>query len=77
MCVPARMEIDSRFNYVYVLDSGNSTLSCYNPVGLYRWTLGGAQVLFSKPLGFAVNRDGEEVLVADTENNIVQKFTLR
>ena len=77
MCVPSRMEIDSRFNYVYVLDSGNSKLSCYNPVGLYRWTLSGARATFSKPLGFAVSHEGDEVLVADTENNIVQKFTLR
>ena len=77
LCVPARIEVDEKYNYLYVLDSGNSKLSCYNPDGLYRWTLGGAQLPFSKPLGFAVNRDGEELLVADTENNMVQKFTLR
>jgi DNA-binding beta-propeller fold protein YncE len=62
---------------VYVLDAGNSLILSYNPDGLYRWALRGAEVPFSKPLGFAVNSEGEEVLVADTENNIVQKFTLR
>jgi len=77
LCVPARMEIDTRYNYVYVLDSGNSQLSSYNPNGLYRWTIRSAQMPFDKPLGFAMDASGEEFLVADTENNVVQKFTLR
>jgi DNA-binding beta-propeller fold protein YncE len=79
LCVPARIEIDRKNNYVYVLDSGNSLLICINPAvgGMYRWALRGAQAPFSKPLGLSVNPDGDEVLVADTENNIVQKFTLR
>ena len=77
LCAPARIEVDTRNNYVYVLDSGNSLLMCYNPDGLYRWALRGADRSFSKPLGFAINPDGDEVLVADTDNNIVQKFTLR
>jgi hypothetical protein len=77
ICVPARIEVDARFHYVYVLDSGNSQLSSYNPDGLYRWTLNGAQQPFDKPLGFAMDDRGEEFLVADTENNCVQKFTLR
>ena len=77
ICVPARLDVDEKNHFVYVLDAGNSLLLCFNPDGLYRWALGGAQVPFSKPLGFAVSRDGEELLVADTENNIVQKFTLR
>jgi DNA-binding beta-propeller fold protein YncE len=77
LCVPARIETDRKYNYVYVLDSGNSQLSCYNPDGLYRWTLVGAQAPFAKPLGFAVDSRGEEFLVSDTGNNFVQKFTLR
>jgi len=77
LCVPARLEIDEKNHYVYVLDSGNSLLMCYNPDGMYRWALRGAQEPFSRPLGFAVNADGDEFLVADTENNVVQKFTLR
>lgn len=77
LCVPARIEVDREYNYVYVLDAGNSHLACYNPDGLYRWTLRGAQSPFAKPLGFAVDSRGEEFLVADTESNIVQKFTLR
>ena len=45
--------------------------------GLFHFALRGADAPFSKPLGFAVNPDRDEVLVADTENNVVQKFTLR
>jgi DNA-binding beta-propeller fold protein YncE len=77
LCVPARLEIDDKNDYVYVLDAGNSQLSCYDPDGLYRWTLREGQVPFSKPLGFAMDNDAAEFLVADTDNNIVQKFTLR
>lgn len=77
LCEPARIRMDKQ--YLYVLDSGNSLLMCFNPDvgGMYRWALSGAQASFSKPLGVAVNPDGDEFLVADTENNIVQKFTLR
>lgn len=77
LCVPARIEVDDKNHYVYVLDSGNSLLMLFNEDGLYRWALRGAQQAFSKPLGIAVNPDGDELLVADTENNVVQKFTLR
>lgn len=77
LCVPARIEVDVKNHFVYVLDSGNSLLMLFNEDGLYRWALRGADRPFSKPLGFAVDAEGEELLVADTENNIVQKFTLR
>lgn len=77
LCVPARIEIDERNDYVYVLDSGNGLLMSFNPDGMYRWSLHEAQVTFSGPLGFAVDANGGEFLIADTENNIVQKFTLR
>lgn len=79
LCVPARIRIDEKNDYLYILDVGNSLLICYNPSvgGMYRWALRGAEVPFFKPLGLAVNADGDEILVADTENNSVQKFTLR
>jgi len=77
LCVPARIEVDEKNNYVYVLDTGNSLLILFNPDGLYRAALRGAELPFSRPLGFAVDSSGGEYLVADTENNIVQKFTLR
>ena len=79
LCVPGRIEVGGREHYVYVLDVGNSLLMCFNPDagGMYRWALRGAQAPFSKPLGVAINAEGDEFLVADTENDFVQKFTLR
>ena len=76
--MPARIEIDNKNDYVYVLDSGNSLLERFNLDGRHSaGRLRGAERPFSNPLGLAVNPDRDEVLVADTENNIVQKFTLR
>ena len=75
---PARIEIDNKNDYVYVLDAGNGLSRALQPrTASTRWRCAGRAVPFSKPLGLAVNSDGDEVLVADTENNIVQKFTLR
>lgn len=77
LCVPGRLEIDNKNDYVYALDAGNSLLVRFNRDGRYLAALRGAQRPFLRPLGFAINPDRDEVLVADTENNIVQKFTLR
>lgn len=79
LCVPGRIEVGGREHFVYVLDVGNSLLMCFNPNvgGMYRWALRGAQRPFTKPLGVAINDEGDEFLVADTGNDFVQKFTLR
>lgn len=79
LCVPSRIRIDEKNHYLYILDVGNSLLICFNPSagGMYRWALRGAELPFFKPQGLSVNPDGDEFLVADTENNTVQKFTLR
>jgi len=77
LCKPARIEIDNKNDYVYVLDIGNGLLGRFHTEGRFLAAWRGAQRPFSKPQGVAVNPDRGEVLVADTENNIVQKFTLR
>jgi len=77
MCEPGRIEVDNKNDYVYVLDAGNGLLVRFNRDGRYLAALRGAERQFSRPLGFAVGSDRDQVLVADTENNIVQKFTLR
>jgi DNA-binding beta-propeller fold protein YncE len=79
LCVPGRIEINERGTnrYVYVLDTGNSLLVRYNLDGRFLAVLRGAERPFSHPLGFAVSDDGERFLVADTKNNVVQRFTLR
>jgi tripartite motif-containing protein 71 len=77
LCVPGRIEIDNKNHFIHVLDSGNGLFERYYLDGRFLFALRGAERPFSKPLGLAVNTDREEFLVADTENNIVQKFTLR
>ena len=77
LCVPARIEIDNKNDYVHVLDAGNGLFERFSLDGRFFFALRGAERPFSKPLGLAVSPDRDEVLVADTENNIVQKFTLR
>jgi DNA-binding beta-propeller fold protein YncE len=77
LCVPARIEVDKQHQYVYVLDAGNSLLARFNLAGQFLAALRGAERPFDRPRGFGVNPDRDEVVVADTENNIVQKFTLR
>jgi hypothetical protein len=79
LCVPARIEIDKSGtnDYVYVLDAGNGLLIRFNLDGRFLAALRGAERLFSQPLGFAVNPARDEVFIADTKNNIIQKFILR
>jgi DNA-binding beta-propeller fold protein YncE len=77
LCVPARIRIDEKNDYVYVLDAGNGLLMRFDRDGTFLAALRGADRPFSRPQGFSVNPDTDQVLVADTENNIVQKFTLR
>jgi hypothetical protein len=62
---------------VYFLDAGNGLFERFNIEGRFLFALRGAARPFSKPRGMAVNPDRDEYFVADTENNIVQKFTLR
>ncbi|MHB8835925.1 MAG: NHL repeat-containing protein [Candidatus Methylomirabilia bacterium] len=77
LCEPARIEVDNKNDYVYVLDASNGLFERFNLEGRFLFSLRGAARPFFKPLGMAVNPDRDEYLVADTDNNIVQKFTLR
>lgn len=77
LCSPGRLEIDNKNSYVYVLDAGNGLFERFNLDGRFLAALRGAERPFAKPLGMALNPERDEVFVADTENNIVQKFTLR
>lgn len=76
-CSPGRIEIDNKNDYVNVLDIGNGLFERFYTDGRFLFAMRGAKRPFSNPLGLAVSPDRDEVLVADTENNIVQKFTLR
>jgi len=77
LCSPARIEVDNKNDHVYVLDAGNGLFERFQLGGRLLFALRGASRPFSRPLGMALNPERDEYLVADTENNIVQKFTLR
>ena len=77
LCVPARIRIDNENDYVYVLDAGNGLLSRFSRDGRFYSALRGAERPFVRPLGFALLPDRDQFVVADTANNIVQKFTVR
>lgn len=77
LCVPERIRVDEENDFVYVLDSGNSLLMRFTRDGQFLAALSGAERTFLRPRGFAIKPDVDLVLVADTDNDIVQKFTLR
>jgi DNA-binding beta-propeller fold protein YncE len=77
LCVPERVRVDEKNDYVYVLDSGNGLLMRFTRDGRFLAGLPGAERTFLHPGGFAIDPGRDLVLVADTDNNIVQKFTLR
>ncbi|HWR97303.1 MAG TPA: hypothetical protein VN317_02695 [Candidatus Methanoperedens sp.] len=77
LCVPARVRYDERKQYLYVLDSGNSLLSIFHRNGNYISALRGAARTFDRPGGFAFRPESGDFAVADTGNDLVQKFTLR
>lgn len=77
LCAPGRIEVDNNNNYVNVLDAGNGLFERFTLDGHLLFALRGAARPFSKPRGLAMHPNRDEVLIADTENNIVQKFTLR
>jgi hypothetical protein len=77
LCVPARVRYDERKEYFYVLDSGNSLLSIFHRSGNFISALRGADRTFDEPGGFTLRPESGEFAVADTGNDIVQKFTLR
>lgn len=77
LCVPGRIEADNKSDYLYILDAGNGLLSRFTRDGRFLAALRGADRPFVHPRGFTLSTDRDEFVVADTENNIVQKFTLR
>lgn len=77
LCVPSRIEIDNEEDILYILDSGNGFLMRFTRDGNYLAGFRGAARTFQKPGGFSIDPERGQITVADTGNNIVQKFTLR
>jgi len=76
-CEPGRMESDNRYDYLYLVDAGNALFERFTRDGRFLSALGGAARPFNAPRGLALEEDRGDYAVADTGNNIVQKFTLR
>jgi DNA-binding beta-propeller fold protein YncE len=77
LCVPARIRSDNRDRFLYVLDSGNGLIARFHREGRYLSAVRGAERPFASPGGFALREGSDQFVVADTGNNLVQKFTLR
>jgi hypothetical protein len=76
-CSPARIEIDNHDDYVYILERERGVLNRFTKSGDYVDSIWEAEEPFLFPMGFAVRPRTREVWVADTGNNIVQRFSLR
>ena len=77
LCVPARVRYDVKKEYLYVLDSGNGLLSIFHWTGNFIGALRGADRSFNRPGGFDFRPLSGKFVLADTGNNLVQKFTQR
>ncbi len=74
-CGHSRIRIEPRKYTVYIADTENDRLILFDKDGEPLGELRGGNVPFKSPSGLYVNQSfGEHVIVADTGNNIIQKF---
>jgi DNA-binding beta-propeller fold protein YncE len=75
LCGPSRIRIEPRKYTVYIADTENDRVILFDRDGEPRGELREGKVPFRKPTGLNVNLTfGEHVIVADTGNNLIQKF---
>jgi len=75
LCGPSRIRIEQRRYTVYIADTENNRVILFDKEGEPLGELKGGDVPFKKPGGLFVNDVfGEFVVVADTGNNLIQKF---
>ncbi len=75
VCGPSRIRIDQRRYTVYIADTENNRVILFDKEGEPLGDLRGGDVPFKRPGGLFVNDVfGEYVIVADTGNNLIQKF---
>ncbi len=75
VCGPVRIRIEPRRYTVYIADTENSRVVLYDKAGEPLGKLEGGNVPFRKPGGLFINEIfTEDVIVADTGNNLIQKF---
>lgn len=75
ICGPARIRIEQRRYTVYIADTENDRVSLFDRDGEPLGVLKGGEVPFKKPQGLYINDlFAEQVIIADTGNNLIQKF---
>lgn len=76
-CVPTRIRLDNRDDYVYILDGENSVLRRFTKEGRYLDSIWEVREPLNRPEGFSIETVKRQLYIADTGNDIVQIFTLR
>lgn len=75
LCGPSRIRIEPRRYTVYIADTENDRVILFDKNGEPLGDLRGGRQPFKRPeSAFPVQTFGENVLVADTGNNLIQKF---
>ncbi|MBI5419603.1 MAG: 6-bladed beta-propeller [Deltaproteobacteria bacterium] len=75
LCGPSRIRIEPRRYTVYIADTDNNRVILFDKEGEFLGDLREGKAPFKKPSGIFVTQTfGENVLVADTGNNLIQKF---
>lgn len=75
LCGPSRIRIEQRRYTVYIADTENNRVILFDKEGEPVGELKGGKVPFKRPCGIFINDAfGEYVVVADTGNNLIQKF---
>jgi len=75
LCGPSRIRIESRKYTVYIADTENDRVILFDKEGEPLGSLAEGKVRFRKPSGVFVDVSfGEDVVVADTGNHLIQKF---
>ncbi|MGE5248005.1 MAG: hypothetical protein ACM3L8_06630, partial [Verrucomicrobiota bacterium] len=74
-CGPSRIRIEQRRYTVYIADTENDRILLFDRDGEPLGDLKGGKVPFKRPGGLFINTlFAEDVIVADTGNNLIQKF---
>jgi tripartite motif-containing protein 71 len=75
-CYPMRIEVDNDYQdkLVYILDRAGNRVLRFTNEGAAQGELKKGDREFKEPLGLCVDRPHRRLYVADTGNNIVQKF---
>lgn len=74
-CGPSRIRIETRRYTVYIADAENNRVAVFDKDGEPLGELKGGKTAFKKPASLCINDVfGEQLVVADTGNNLVQIF---